>query len=484
MTVAAPPLAEAGTARLREIVRRPLVTCPLGTPVQAAAQAMTREEVGSIVVADGARLVGIITDSDLRRRVVAAGRPPDTPVEQIMSAPLITIEADALLFEAVYTMLRHGIHHLVVCERGAAVGLVGDLDLLGAQREGPLYAQRQLEQARALDQLVALGSLRARVARWLVHAQVGAWDVARLLAELQDTLTRRVLAFAEAALGPPPVPYCWLGLGSEGRREQALKTDQDNALVYADPPPAEAAAARDYFARLGVWVVDALARCGVPRCPGDVMASNARWCQPLSTWRDYFARWIHEPEPAALLNAAICFDLRAVGGAAPLADQLWEGLRQLAPHARPFTALLLREALDRRPPLGFLRHFVVERSGEHAGAFDIKARGLLPIVEIARACALAAGITATNTVERLRTLRAHGALPPTDADDLVAAYTFLLDLRLRHHLAQLDAGQPLDNYIAPRQLSRVERRTLKEHFQVIADVQAYLAQQLGRSLAG
>jgi CBS domain-containing protein len=480
--VAPPPEA---MSHVRDLLARPLVTCTVGTPIQAAARTMAEQDTNAIVVvrATGEAL-GIVTDSDLRRRVVAAGLPGTTPVERVMSTPLVTIDASALFFEAVHTMLRHHLHHLVVLADGRPLGVLADSDLLAARAQGPLLLARQIEQARSLDQLVELQPRREQAMRVLVRAGVSAYDLARITAETNDHLVRRILALVEAALGPPPLPYCWLGLGSEGRCEQALKTDQDNALVYQDPPPELAEPAQQYFAALAERVVAALERCGFPRCKGGVMASNPRWCQPLQVWRSYFAHWVRRPEPAALLNAAIFFDLRAVAGASALADALWADLATWIPESPLFSILLLREALNHRPPLGIFRTFVVERSGEHRGGFDLKTRGLLPVVEAARAYALARGITTTNTIERLRALRACEALNARDADDLIAAYEFLMSLRIRHHLDQLAAGQPLDNYIVPEQLSRAERHALKEHFKVIADLQAYIESQLLPGMAG
>lgn len=472
---AAPPPLDPTTRQVGDIVARPLVTCRAGTPIREAARRMAERDSDAIVVLGmDEEAVGIVTDADLRRRVIATDRPGSTPVEQVMTSPLVTVDADAYFFEAVHTMLRHRLHHLVVLDRGRPRGVIEDGDLLAARAQGPLFVARQLELARSLDQLVRLRPSRERAVRILARAGVSAYDLGRITAETNDYLVRRVLELVEEELGPPPLPYCWLGLGSEGRREQTLKTDQDNALVYRDPTPDLAEVAETYFADLAERGVAALERCGFPRCAGEIMATNPRWRQPLSAWRDHFAHWIRRPEPEALYNAEIFFDVRPVAGDGSLADQLRTDLAEWIPGSPSFVRLLFGAALSHRPPLGLLGHLAVERGGAHRGGINVKARGLLPIVEMARAYALARGITRTNTFERLRALRDLGAIPTRDAEDLIAAYEFILRLRIRQHLDQLEAGRPMDDFIMPASLARAERNALKEHFKVVAGVQGYV----------
>jgi CBS domain-containing protein len=476
---AAPPAIDPTARRVGDILSRPLVTCAPTASVLDAARRMAAQDSDAIVVvdADGTPR-GIVTDADLRRRVVSVGLPVSGGVTTVMSSPLVTVDAEAFFFEAVHTMLRHRLHHLVVLERGRALGVLADGDLLAARAQGPLFVARQLNLARSIDQLVELRASRERAVRVLFRAGVDGYDLGRITAETNDHLVRRLLALIEAELGPPPVPYCWLGLGSEGRREQTLHTDQDNALVYRDPPPELAEAAQVYFSDLSERAVAALERCGFPLCAGGLMASNPEWRQPLSQWRHYFARWVQRPEPEAVYHASIFFDLRAIAGDGSLADALWANLLEWIPDSPLFTQLLMRAALLHRPPLGFLRNLVVEHSGEHRGAFHIKARGLLPVTEAARAYALARGIRQTNTFERLRALRDRGAIPRQDAEDLIAAYDFGIRLRVRHQLDQLAAGQPMDHFIVPDRMTRAERTALKEHFKVIADLQGYIESQV------
>ena len=349
---------------------------------------------------------------------------------------------------------------------------------------------RRIDLARSVDQVVALRSARERAFSELVRAGVGGYDLGRITAETNDHLVRRVLALVEAELGRPPRPYCWLGLGSVGRREQTLNTDLDTTLVYGDPPgnpsaeqvrlasseqvrfagQALAEAPERCFAQLAERTVAALERCGFPRCQGGIMASNPEWRRPLAAWRAWVDRWVRRPNTDALYDAAIFFDLRPVAGDGSLADRLWSDFLDRRAESSLFTHLLMRGALIHRPPLGLFGRFVVERPGPHHGAFHIKMRGLLPVVKAARATALSQGITWTNTFERLRALHETGVMSDREADELIAAYNFVARLRVHHQVDQLAAGEPIDNFIAPDELPPDERRALKGHFKVIAEL--------------
>jgi CBS domain-containing protein len=439
---------------------------------------MTAADAPSMVLVDTqGRPAGILTDSDLRRRVLAAGLDPATPIQAVASAPVVTVSGDALAFEAAQMMLANQLHHLVVLEGGRPLGVLADGDLLAAQAGGPLFVARQIDRASSLEALVNLRTIRVQAIRRLVHAGLSGEAIGRLTAETNDHLIRRILALLEAELGPPPVAYCWLGIGSEGRREQGLRTDQDNALVHADPPADLAQEAEAYFGRLAARAVAVLEQCGFPRCTGDMMASNPRWCRPLAAWRQLFLGWVRRPEPEALYGAEIFFDLRGLSGDMTLADQLWSEILESVAEGAVFRRLLLTTALQYRPALGLFGRLALERHGEWRGTIQVKTRGVMPVVELARAAALEHGIGPTNTFERLRLLRERGAIPPQDADDLLAAYEYLTHLRFAHHVERLEAGQPPDDFVDPRRLPRVEREALRGHLQMIADIQAYVSSQ-------
>ena len=324
--------------RVRELIKRPPVTCALNVWAMDVARCLSREGVGSVVVVDtdGAP-IGIVTDRDLRRKIVAEGRDPvATPVREIMSSPLVTLPPTAFAFEAVLEMTRHRIRHVVLVEDGRLSGVVSSRDFLALQTTHPVTLAREITRAVSLDALAELAVRATTLVRRLVDEGGTAYDIGQLVAELNDRIVVRVQGLAAGALEDageeaPPVRYCWLTFGSEARREQTLRTDQDNGLVYEDPPPHLAAGASEYYARFADAVIQGLVHVGFPRCPGDAMASNPAWRQPVSVWEGYFRRWMREVRPEHILAACIYFDVRPLGGATELATRLLDVVRVEAP---------------------------------------------------------------------------------------------------------------------------------------------------------
>ncbi|AEN72694.1 putative CBS domain and cyclic nucleotide-regulated nucleotidyltransferase [Rhodothermus marinus SG0.5JP17-172] len=477
---------------LRTLVRRPPIGCAPETPVQEAARIMRAERIGSILVMDAERRpVGILTNSDLRDKVVAEGRLPDMPVEALMSAPPVTIAADAPILEGLVLMARHGFHHLVLTEDGTAaspvVGVISGQDIAHARGHDPVATIKRIEQA---DSLAVLASLREEtfvLLRQLRHQGAPAVDLLRISTELSDRVAVRVLELVEAQLREerpdqtPELPWVWMALGSEGRREMSFKADQDNALIYADPhDETRARRAEEWFGELARRANDALEQVGFPRCPADMMASNPRWRQALSGWKRTFRRWIFEPDEKALLHASIFFDLRALYGAGELVEQLKDDLQQALQEERGFLPFMMRNALRNRPPLSFFRRFVLDRSGEQRPGFDIKLRGLMPIVDLARILALEAGyLRTTGTLDRLQAAAERIPEVRQTCQNLQEAYRLLTEVRLDHQLRQIEAGQPPDNHIVPEQLSGVQRKMLKIVFSMIQEAQEALAMRYG-----
>jgi CBS domain-containing protein len=270
-------------------------------------------------------------------------------------------------------------------------------------------------------------------------------------------------------------------LGSEGRREQTFKTDQDNGLVYEDPPEEVAAAAAAYYTRLGRSVGASLVRMGFPPCDGGYMASNPLWCQPASAWRRYFGSWMSTPHPERLLAAAILFDLRPVAGQMAPGEALWSWVCEQAPAHTLFLRHMARDAVQRTPPLGLLGRLVVERSGAHPGTLDLKARGVFPMTQAMRVYALSLGLRETNTVDRLDVIGQRGLLSPSEVTELRDAYEVLMRLRLTHQIGRVESGMPPDNHVDPRGLSKVDRLLLREVFRSLVWLQAKLADRFQTS---
>ena len=465
---------DVSSMRVKDLVAKRIVSCSPDTDIRAAAGTMVDDSVGSIVVLDDiGQPAGIVTDTDLRRAFAVSY---SGPVRQIMSSPVVTISPEALVFEAIYEMLRHGIHHMVVTDGALPVGVVSNSDLLSAHSDSPMLLAREIERAKSCAQLTSIQSRTEGMIKALIDRGVSAYNLGRITAETNDRLVQKIIRLVESemvasGMGLPPVPYCWLGLGSEGRREQTVKTDQDNALVYQDPPTDVTRETQAYFQLLASRVVEELANCGFPLCKGGVMASNPKWCQPLSQWKKYFSTWVRELDRINLLNATIFFDFRPIWGTTFLADELREHLHGEIRDWKLFLTWLAESALGPRPPLGFFKNFVVEKDGEHKGKLNLKHRGLLPLVNSVRVYSLEHALSTSNTYERVRALEEKGVFSHDQASDIAGAYEFITLLRIRHQIDQIKAGQPPDNFVNPKKLSPVERRLLKGYFAVISSLQ-------------
>ena len=476
--------------RVRDVLRAAPVTCDTERPVAEVARLMVERGIGSvIVVGDGGAPLGIVTDRDLRGKVVARERDPrTTPAAAIMSAPLVTTGPDTFLFEALLEMTRVDVHHLPVLDGGRLVGVLSGQDFLRLQTAHPVTLAREIGRAASSDALAGAARRVTELVRRL-HGEGGsAHDIGQIVAELNDRLVARVLELATAAVagqggGTAPVPFAWLLFGSEARREQTLRTDQDNGLVYADPPPELATAAAEYFARFAAEAIRGLVAVGFPECPGGIMASNPRLCQPLSVWREYFRGWMTDATPEHLLAASIHFDLRPLGDPAGVAGALLDLVRDEAPGQRRFLALLARDVVDRRPPLTVFGNVAVRRDGPRRGTVDIKGGGCLQLVGAGRVHALELGLGETGTTARFRAAGARELYPEAMVQEISDAYQHLLRLRLARQLEALAAGTPPDNDITPRRLSHADRLLLKDAFGTVGRVQAGLRERFATDFA-
>jgi CBS domain-containing protein len=458
-----------------QLIDRPATTVAPDTSAREAAEVMTREQVSAIVIMEREQLVGILTDKDLRMRLLAVGLSAQTPVREIMTERLHQLDAETPAFEALLLMARLNIHHLPVMQHGRLLGLLTHGDLVRYESANAVYLIEELRRSHRLEQLIELARQLPEVQRHLVASNISSYHLGWTLAAIVDTLTRQLLTLAEARLGPPPVPYCWLASGSLARRELTVGSDQDHALLL-DERYAEAQHG-EYFKQLSEFVTDALAQCGFARCPGEVMASNPQWRQTLGQWQHTFDGWIQSPEPKAVMLASNFFDLRPLAGEIELFAPLQQYALRAAQENRIFIAHLAANALRRRPPLGFFRHFLLEHGGEHANTLDLKLRGIIPIVDIARLHALAAALPEVGTRERLQAAAKAGVMSSQGGVELQQAWEFINTLRLRHQSEQLLRATPLDNHLAPTSLSALDRDHLKDSFAVIRDFQKSLEQR-------
>jgi len=467
------------TKRVGDLVVKSVVSAREDTTVREAARLMSEARRSAIIIMDGNNVPsGIVTDRDLREKVVAKALNFEEPVKNIMSTTLIRVDAQDLCFEAVLKMIKYNIHHVLVTRNGKLSGVITNHDLMLLQGTSPLSLTKDIESQQTVEGLIPVSKKINGIVGLLLKEGAKASNITKVITEINDRLVRKMLEFAERKFGRPPVPYCWIVFGSEGRKEQTFKTDQDNALIYADPTgEPEAEAARTYFTVFAEFVRDGLLQYGFPLCPGNNMASNPRWCQPLKTWKRYFSDWIFSPTPEAVLNSVIFFDFRPMYGEVYLAETLRGHLNALLREQQAFLGHLANMALNNKPPIGILKSFLVEKGGEHKDMLNLKIKGLAPLVDLVRLFALEKGVRETSTLERIETLRSMHAITKEYADDFQHAYEFMMLLRIHHQYAQLSSGQTPDNFINPNRLSSLERRSIKQAFHLIAKVQDRIGEQ-------
>ena len=458
---------------------RDVLTCPPQTTIQEAAAQMSARNVGAILVVDQERRpLGIVTDSDLRSKVVGQGRDFSGRISEIMSSPVLTIDDQTTVSSLIATVMKKHLHHFAVTEDGTAstpvVGIVSEHDILKTQGSHPTVILSEIGRAKTQERLRALRDQAEELLRQYLEDEVGMGFLSNMISEINDTLIRRAIQLSLSALSEqgkePPVPFCWLALGSEGREEQLLRTDQDNAILYADPGDDDGAA-EEFFLELGKRVVDILVAAGFERCPGEVMASNPKWNQPLSVWRQYFFDWVREPENVAVMHTNIFFDFRPVFGDDALAAELKAYIFERIKDDRSFLAFFARNATQNPPPLSFFRNMVVERSGEHRDAFDIKARAMMPLADAARVLVYDLGINIYgSTAERWERIAETDENLARLAGEAGMAYEILMRIRALEGLNRGSSGR----YVHIKELNKIERQTLRSTFSVVKDVQLML----------
>ncbi|MGI9235635.1 MAG: DUF294 nucleotidyltransferase-like domain-containing protein [Woeseiaceae bacterium] len=471
MSPKAETLRGAAGSNVGSLVGRPPVTIAYTASVRETAARMVAERVSAMLITDRSGVCGIVTDRDIRTRVIAEGHDGELAVTKIMTASPITLVAEASAYEAALVMMQHHIHHLPITSNGELLGMVSRSDFMRLETEHPLYLVSDIGKQTTTDGIVQACKRLPGLIVGQIESEANGEQLGKFITTITDTISRQLLRIAEADLGPPPCEYAWIAMGSQGRSEQSAKSDQDNALLLAN----DATDADDaYFESLAKIVNDGLDACGYVYCPGDVMASNPKWRKPLRQWQDYFHHWITVPEEKALMHANIFFDLRCVSGTCRLVDDLKKSIRDAARKNELFLALMAKNAMSYQPPLGFFRQFVLEKSGEHKNTLDLKMQGIMPIVEIARIRSLAAGELRITTRNRLKSAARAGEISDADAASLSDALDFIERLRVEHQSQQLRAGEQPDNHLAPERLSPLVRQNLKSAFSQIRVSQAAL----------
>lgn len=478
-TMTVPKQSPAGlmSTPVRALLRRPAVTASPDLSIAAAAAEMATQQVSSILLLHQGQLQGLVTDRDLRSRVLAKKLDSAQAVASIASTVLVSIQADSTVFEALLAMARHRIHHLPVLDGTALLGMLTHTDLLTQQTSSAVFMARDIDKQDTLEGLVAISERTKLLQQQLAGAQVSAYSTGHMVTAITDALTVRLINMAHTSLGPAPVPYLWVAAGSQARCEQTAKSDQDNCLILDNAY--EPSVHGDYFKAFSKYVCDGLAACGYIHCPGEMMAMTDTWRQPQAVWVRYFEGWIHQPKPKALMLTCVFFDLRAIHGQAALLEQL---RTEVLTHTRGNTLFLghmVGNALKNRPPLGLFGRITLSQDTEHPDTLNLKHNGIVPIVDLARIYALAVGVSASNTHDRLIQSAHGGEVSTQSAHDLRDALAFIGKLRLAHQARQIQQGLAPDNHLALTDLSHFERDQLKQAFGVVQTLQDVLHKRYG-----
>ncbi|MGR5166411.1 DUF294 nucleotidyltransferase-like domain-containing protein [Vibrio astriarenae] len=470
------------TAKVRSLLTGDVPQIMRDETIQAAAVMMAEQAVSSLLIMDPnipdddeedrSQLIGIITDRDLCTRVLAAGLDPRAPLDTVMTTELVSLDHNAYVYEAMLTMLRYNVHHLPVLKDRKPIGVIETTDIIRYESQNSLLLVSSIFQQQTIEDLAAMSEQVKDSFVRMVNEDANSHMVGSAMSVIGRSFKQRIIELAEEELGNAPIPYCFLALGSMGRDEQLIVTDQDNAIILDDSYDQEKHG--EYFNKFAKFICDALDKCGYSYCTGDIMATNPEWRMTRREWEACFANWIDDPNPKALLNASIFFDLDGVYGRLKWAEQLNGFIVRRARKNNRFLACLARNALNRTPPLGFFQSFVMEKDGQHKNSINLKRRGTAPLADLIRVHALAVGSRAKNSFERLDDIIDANILPKGRAKDLRDAMEFICMVRIRHQALDVEHGIEADNNIEPDNLSDFERRNLKDAFQILSNAQNFL----------
>jgi len=462
------------TMQVKDLIKRAPVQIDPESSIREAAEVMTYARISSLLVMKNDYLLGIVTDRDLRGKVIAKGLSSEESIASIMTENPICLAAESFAFELILTMTKHKIHHMPIVEGKKIIGMLTTTDLLRMQSANPVFLVGEIAKQTTVEGVALLAQRLVDVVRQLVDADATAYDIGRIITSMGDSIEKQLLTIAEEALGEPPIAYLWLVLGSQARLEQTAHSMQKNALLLSNDFQDEH---DSYFSKLARFVSDGLYACGFKYCNDNLMATNTSWRQPLNAWQSMVDTQMSSSAasntPLATLN-----DLRPLHGDTELMHKLHINPSQNE-SSKKYLQQLTKEALEHKPPLGFFRQFVVETSGSQSEFLNLKTRGILPIVELARVYAFELQSPELNTRERLSQAQEAGLMSSEDARNLKDALEYISYLRIRHQGRQVRARQALDNKLSPSELSSFEREHLKDAFKLVSQAQAKLAQRHG-----
>jgi CBS domain-containing protein len=453
---------------ISSVIRRNVLFCSANNSIKDAAILMKQHRCGSILIKQSGRFIGITTDQDFRNKVVADELKISNPISDIMSSPLISIQEHSSVFEAFIKIVKAEIKHLaVINNENDAIGVISNSDLINAQGKLPFLFIKEINKAVSYKEISKKQKQLPQSISTLINEGAKAQNINNFVTAITDAILEKLITFAIDELGPPPVKFAFMVMGSEGRKEQTLKTDQDNAIIFEDVNEEELESVNAYFLKLGEHVCNMLDKTGYDFCKGNIMAKNPKWCQPVSIWKKYFKEWIYNASPEALLQISIFFDFRLGYGDSNLVNELRQYLFDILGNGKGFFKYMAANTTHFRLPIGFFGNFIVESKGEFKNTFDIK-KPMMLVVDFARIYALQNKISATNTMERLELLYKKNVISEADYNDISHSYSYMMNLRFINQInGIINEGAEPNNNINPKTLSRIEQQTLKEIFKKI-----------------
>ena len=446
------------------------VSYPQNTIKEAAQKMIERGRSSIVVVDDQRRPKGVLRLNGIVRSTLFESVSPQAPVETIMERDFYSIDANSYFFDALHQMIKHGTHELILIEGEKVAGVLTGFDLLRFRGREVLSLLRNIEEAPTISQLNLMRGEVEKVLRALMNDGALASHACKIVSEFNDKMVRRVIILAEKDCGLPPSPYAWLGMGSEGRKEQTLLTDQDNAIIFSSPSSEQTL---DYFRRFSTRVVEGLHQCGIPLCLGGVMASNPKYFGNVEEWKSRTAEWIRSPtlEEKELMDTYVFLDFRTVSGEASLEKELKSHVINLSRDHSPFLRSLAQAIVSIPIPIGFFKNFIVEKNGKHKDELNLKLYGLVPLITCIKILALHQGLLETNTLERIKALNQENTISNDQSEVLEQAFETFLTLKIRNNLNDIDQGKELSNHINPAVLSTRQKQLLKEAFWAVFQLQ-------------
>jgi CBS domain-containing protein len=452
-------------------------TCTMEDTIQAAAEKMSRHGSSALLIKDKKKkIAGLVTDADLKTKVLAKKTNPLDPVFSIMSSPVIDIPADSQVFEAFLKMTSENKRHLAVSSKtGNITGIICEKDLISAQANSTYLLIKTIQSAQHIDQLEGIHSRISELLLDPIKNGANTDYITKLITAFSEAILDKIICFAINELGRPPCKFVFMIMGSEGRDEQTLISDQDNAIIYEDQEdPGKKAIALEYFTRFSELTCNQLNTAGYAFCDGDNMAKNPKWCQPLSVWKHYFKNWIRSLDPEKTLYSSIFFDFRGAWGDLSLTQELKSYLLESVKAWPGILRCLTENSLHFKPPVSFFGNFIVEEKGKYKKSFNIK-KAILPIIDFARIYSLKENISSTNTLTRLFRLYTKHTIDHKEYLNLIRSYNYMMNLRfLRQITTIMDEKEEPDNYINPTTLSSIDQVMLKEIFKIVEKLQQKL----------